>query len=113
MIQHQQQAAGKWYKLSFLEQMGNIGSEVERTIKWREKGNEEYAKMAFIRSLELIDLTLCSKHINYPKRKELARSREAWVDFIYFNNQYRTNSKQWRNYFNQIITAFRIKSSFK
>jgi len=34
-IQHKELAAGRWNKLSFVEQMANVGSEVERTINWR------------------------------------------------------------------------------
>lgn len=30
-----------WKDLSFAEQMANVGSEVERALKWKEKDNEE------------------------------------------------------------------------
>ena len=56
--QHKDLANGGWEKLSFLEQMANIGSEVERTLNWRAKGNADYALKAFERALELIDLIL-------------------------------------------------------
>lgn len=32
IYQHQQLASGRWAKMPFLEQMANIGSEVERAI---------------------------------------------------------------------------------
>ena len=35
--QHKNLAKGKWFKLSFFEQMAHIGSEVERAILWRKK----------------------------------------------------------------------------
>ena len=50
--QHQQLAEGRWNKLSFLEQMANVGSEVERTLRWKEKGNSRYSQLAFFRALE-------------------------------------------------------------
>ena len=56
--QHKDLAAGRWSQLSFLEQMANIGSEVERALNWRIKNNVDYAQKAFERALELIDLTL-------------------------------------------------------
>jgi hypothetical protein len=31
---HKELAAGRWLEFSFMEQMANIGSEVERAIKW-------------------------------------------------------------------------------
>lgn len=33
--QHAELAAGRWRTVSLMEQLGNIGSEVERAIKWR------------------------------------------------------------------------------
>jgi len=39
MIQHKELAEGRWKDLSLCEQMANIGSEVSRTIKWKEKQN--------------------------------------------------------------------------
>ena len=41
--QHKNLASGHWHELSLIEQMANIGSEVERAIKWRNKGKEEIA----------------------------------------------------------------------
>ena len=70
--QHTTQVSGEWHKKSFLEQMANIGSEVGRAINWRDKKNEEYAKMAFERSLELIDLSKESK-LTPGQMKELCR----------------------------------------
>ena len=40
---HKELASGKWFVLSFFEQMANIGSEIERTISWRKKGTPDYA----------------------------------------------------------------------
>jgi hypothetical protein len=36
-FEHKELARGRWLELSFFEQMANIGSEIERTIKWREE----------------------------------------------------------------------------
>jgi hypothetical protein len=106
--QHKNLASGRWKKLSFLEQMAHIGSEVERTISWKEKSNEEYSQKAFFRSLELFDLTL-DANITPSQRKEVARAREIWVDFIEYDNQYKSTKKQWRNYFLQLLIALKMK----
>ena len=73
-IQHKKQAMGEWKKKPFLEQMANIGSEVYRAMDWKEK-DKEIAEMAFIRSLELFDLTKDSK-LTYSQFRELTRMRE-------------------------------------
>ena len=105
-FQHTEKLHNSWRNMSFLEMMGNIGSEVERTIKWKEKRNEEYSKLSFFRSLELFWLTLDSQ-LTSSQIKEVARAREIWIDFVYFENEYKTEAEQWRKYFNQFIVAYR------
>lgn len=96
--QHKDLALGRWSQLSFLEQMANIGSEIERALNWRIKNNTEYAQKAFERALELIDLTLdCDKQ--YAHLKEIARMREAVVDYFSGVNQFISSENSWRNYF--------------
>ena len=95
--QHKNLADGKWKELSFLEQMANIGSEVERTIKWRTK-NQDYSQMAFERALELLDLTVASSK-NRSRLRELLRLREVLADYFQFDNIYGSSDKNWQNYF--------------
>jgi len=104
-IQHIKQAQGDWNKKPFLEQMANIGSEVYRAINWKEK-NREYSEMAFIRSLELFDLTKESK-LTYPQYKELLRMREIWVDFFKYDNQYKSTEESINKYFMYLTIAFK------
>ena len=78
--------------------MANVGSEVERAIRWREK-NSEYSEMAFWRMLELLDLTIDDKK-NHSRLKELGRLREILIDYFKFNNIYGSTAEKWRNYFN-------------
>ena len=96
--QHKELAAGRWQELSFVEQMANIGSEVERTINWRKKNNLEYSRSAFYRALELLDLTLNCQQ-TFSRLKELARVREALVDYFLYNNTYCSSDQSWQKYF--------------
>jgi len=105
--QHQQLASGRWAQMPFFEQMANIGSEVERTIRWKEKGNKEYSQMAFERVLELLQLTMADKK-NRARLKELARLHETLADYFAFNNDYKSTDKSWRNYFFSFNYAARI-----
>ena len=56
MIVHKQLASGRRFKFSLVEQLTNVGSDVERTIKWKKKGKPEYSQKASERVLELLDL---------------------------------------------------------
>ncbi len=104
--QHKDLATGRWGKLSFLEQMANIGSEVERALNWRTKNNTDYSQRAFERSLELIDLTLESVK-GFTYLKEIARMREAIVDYFFGTNQFMSTETSWRKYFSQFTYAAR------
>jgi len=97
-FQHKNLAGGKWQTLTFFEQMANVGSEVERAIKWKNKGNAEYSRMAFERALELLDLTINSAK-SQSRIKELARVREILADYFFFENSYNSTDKDWQNYF--------------
>ena len=37
MIIHKELASGRWFKFSLVEQLANVGSEIERTIIWNNK----------------------------------------------------------------------------
>ena len=105
-FQHKELSLGRWQKLSFLEQMANIGSEVERAINWKKKKDEKYSKMAFERALELIDLTLADKK-NRKRLMEISRIREVLADYFVGGNQYSSSEKSWKNYFYGFAFAIR------
>lgn len=96
--QHKNLANGGWFELSFPEQMANIGSEVFRTINWKNKGNAEYGKMAFERALELLELTISDER-NQKRLRELARLYEALADYFAFDNEYKSSDESWKRYF--------------
>ncbi|OGI16524.1 MAG: hypothetical protein A3J63_02280 [Candidatus Moranbacteria bacterium RIFCSPHIGHO2_02_FULL_40_12b] len=104
--QHKNLAGGRWNELPFFEQMANVGSEVERTIKWKDK-NAEFSRMAFERALELLDLSLSDKK-NIKRLREIARVREAIVDYFAGANEYASSDESWRKYFYAFNYAARL-----
>ena len=66
--------------MTLAEQMGNIGSEVNRAAIWESQGMMEQREKAFDRLLELFDLTIGDARWKGSKRKELARAREVIRD---------------------------------
>lgn len=75
---HKDLAAGSWNKLSFFEQMGNIGSEVGRARKWQTK-NQKLFDSAFDRAHELLMLTIADKRW-VDQLGELCRVKEVLCD---------------------------------
>lgn len=94
--QHANLASGRWKKLTFAQQMANIGSEVGRAFTWKKK-NEKYSLLAAVRALQLIDLTI-KDNKNEPQLKELCRAREIIADFFWGENKYKTD-KSLEKYF--------------
>ncbi len=104
--QHRQLAAGRWEELSFVEQMSNVGSEIERSINWRATGRPDYGMRAFERALELLDLTIADPG-NRSRLRELLRVREALADYFVFDNAYRSTDQDWQRYFRFFLMAAR------
>lgn len=102
--QHADLASGRWKEMTLSEQMANIGSEVSRALNWRNKGNEEYSRKAAIRALELIDLSLECKG-SLPRLREVARMREAVVDYFFGDNEFSSTESLWRSYFDHFNYA--------
>ena len=105
-IQHKDLAGGRWNSFTFIEQMANTASEVERSLKWREKANASYSEKAAERALELMDLTLEDPK-NKRRLRELARVREVLADYFFGTNEYQSSPSSWRSYFSKFAFAAR------
>ena len=104
--QHQELAQGRWFKLSFFEQMANVGSEVGRAINWRAK-NSVNSQLAFERALELLDLTLDDSRWK-GRRWEIARAREIFLDAVLGGKEYKSSLADLVRYFDQFAYAARL-----
>ena len=97
---HKDLAGGRWFSFSLLEQLANVGSDVQRTVVWKQKGDLEYSQKAFERALELLDLTIADpKHKGRGALRELLRVREALIDHFMYDNDYNTTDEIWQKYF--------------
>ena len=96
-IFHQELAAGKWFKMSLVEQLANIGSEVSRAHKWEGK-DEDIFWGAVNRTLELFDLTLTDSRWK-GRLWEIARVKELFCDALLGGENYRSSLKDLEDYF--------------
>ena len=71
----------KWALLSFYEQMGNVGSEVGRTMNAIRRGDEQALLGAYYRGLDLID-AIAKGPTSKGRRKELLRARELLSEAV-------------------------------
>jgi len=98
MIIHKTLANGRWFEFSRIEQMANVGCDVDRAIRWRQKGDLENSRKAFERALELLQFTIAD-----PKNKnclrELTRIKEAIGSYFFHDNIYGYTEKSLHKYF--------------
>lgn len=88
----------KWQKLSFAEQMGNIGSEFSRARHWQESGDFTNRERALERMIELIDLTISDKRWR-SRLFEILRLREVICDLLIKKGDYNISPKSLQEYF--------------
>jgi hypothetical protein len=107
-VQHRDLASGRWHQLTLAEQLGNIGSEVSRAIRWKPT-NAHLAEGALVRALELLDLTLTDPRLrgSVGRLREVARAREVVVDFLAGSNEYGSTGTSLQRYFDVYAIAAR------
>ena len=69
-------ASGRWFTMSLAEQLGNVGSEYERALRWKQRDDTHFQN-ALDRLLELLDLTISDERWRNHRLKELVRLREV------------------------------------
>ncbi len=71
---HKDMASGWWFEMSICEQLGNVGSEVGRAVKWQNKGDLKSRDNALNRAFELLDLTMADTRWIGGRLKEICRA---------------------------------------
>ena len=109
---HTELAGGRWQTFSLVEQLANVGSEVERAINWSQKDRPDYSMNAFYRGLELLDLTIADPR-HRRRLKELTRLREVLLDYFFGSNDFGSSDLAWHRYFHAfgVAAAKRRESS--
>ena len=109
MMDRQHREAGqRWNGFTLAEQLGHIGSEVSRALKWKAR-NPRIAEGALVRALELIDLTLDDprQRASLARLRELCRVRETLVDFLVGSNEYGSSAVTLQRYFDAFAVLAR------
>lgn len=110
--QHQSLADGGWAALPFCLQLGNLGSEVSRSLKWFGKNDKRF-KVSFERALELFDLTIAvakddAEGSRAGKLKEVCRAREEFCDY-FMGNSWGTDVARLMRYYDEFAILGRSR----
>ena len=98
-------AAGGWGRLSLLQQLGNVGGEVSRALRWQNRDPLSFDR-SMVRALELLDLSIKDPRWRH-RLKELARAREMFCDALSGGKEYRSDLEGLNRYFFQFALAAR------
>lgn len=100
-------AAGRWRTLTLVEQLANVGSEVERALRAESAGRTDRRDRALARALELFDLTAGDDRWRGPRRREVLRARE-YVCRVFFDDTIEADAGEFlKKYFLQFAVAAR------
>ena len=106
---HGNDIKNSWDHLSLEAQLGNIGSEFERALRWKEKNQQPMFEKASQRMLELFDLTLADPRWHNHRLHELTKARDVAYAELYDNKELSGNPEGLKKYFLQFATFARTK----
>jgi hypothetical protein len=99
--------ATTWPRLTIVEQLAHVGSEVERAIRAHESGQHDRFAHALRRALELFDLTASDDRWRGPRRREILRAREEFCRLFYARDASSESARSLRKYFLAFAVAAR------
>ena len=97
-----------WPSHPITYQMGNIGSEVSRSLKWSASGNAARADKAIDRALELFDFTIEANLGNHARLTEILKARDEFCDYFFNDNSYHTDPARMQKYYDGFTMIERL-----
>lgn len=73
----------RWERFTLSEQLANVGSEVERTLRAHRATQHARFDNALARALTLFDLTAADSRWRGPQRREVLRAREEFCRLFF------------------------------
>lgn len=81
--------AKRWRQFDLIDQLANIGSELNRVIIWQGRDEKKAQEFAYA-TLDLFDLTIADPRWRY-RLKEILRSRYLFCDLLWGKNEFKTS----------------------
>ena len=106
---HGEDTRRDWLMRPITYQMGNIGSEVSRALKWGAKGNQARADKAIDRALELFDFTIEANVGNHARLTEILMAREEFCDYFFGGNSFHTEPDKMQRYYDGFVMMERLR----
>jgi len=98
----------RWGRMTIFEQMGNISSEVGRSLAASRAGDQARFEKALIRALELFDATVeCVLKTKPFRAKEILRAKDQYLQLFFGDEQDPAASASLERYLYQFALAAR------
>lgn len=98
-----------WFKYSLFQQLANVGTDLDRAIRWKKNGDSQASFAALCRAFELLDLTILDPKNRKGTLRELVRARESLKDhFLCNDREMKSTDEIWSKYFYQFNYAYAI-----
>jgi len=88
----------RWERLSLADQLANIGAEVARASRAKNRHDDRRLRQHFDLALELFEFTLDDERWR-EQRVEIGRAREIVCDFLAGDNEYQSTAESLDAYF--------------
>lgn len=88
----------RWERLSLADQLANIGTEVARAARAKNRQDDSRLQQHFDLALELFEFTLDDERWR-DQRVEIGRAREIVCDFLAGDNEYESTAESLDAYF--------------
>lgn len=100
----------RWAALSIFEQMGNIYSEVGRSISAKQQHRQQDCELAVVRALDLFDATIEGLvQQKSPRAKEVLRAKDQYLHVLYDQHTEPKSFADIDRYFMQYAIAARLQ----
>lgn len=92
----------RWFAMGVGEQISNIGSEVNRAIRYKNKKEEDKKVRFYEKAVELLELT-CDDSKNEHRCGELQAAIEELTDYFIGENVYNTTDAMLMKYYDAFL----------
>ena len=97
-----QQVKAKWFSLSIGEQISNIGSEVLRADKWKQRGDIIKMRGFYNAATSFLRLSIMDPR-NKSITGELNLCIDELADYFIGDNKWQTSSETLKRYYNSFL----------
>lgn len=93
----------RWFAMPVAVQISNVGSEVNRAIKYKSKGETEKAERFMNKAIQLLELSKQDPK-NRHRRQEFECAIEELIDYFIGNNIYQTTDEILLRYYDAFLS---------